>query len=92
MRWSDLHISQERKSGDEHGQDDSGPNHRTSMWQDLTGLVPPILQHDVQERKDNEWEKPDGHTDMVHLRTAEPPKENRSDERLNEARKAARDG
>lgn len=50
------------------------------MWQDLAELVPPILQNEVQEWKDDEREKPEGHADMIHLRAAEPPKEDRGNE------------
>ena len=62
------------------------------MWQDLAGLVPPIPQNNVQEWKDNEWEKPEGHADMIHLRAAEPPKQDRGNEQLDEARDATGDG
>lgn len=62
------------------------------MRQDLTKLIPPIPQDEVQERKDNEWEKPEGHADMIHLRTAELPKKDRSDEQLDEACETTSDG
>ena len=92
MGWSDSRKSETSQPGNEHDQDDSGPDHRTSTWQDLAKLVPPIPQDEVQERKDNEWEKPESHADMIHLRTAEFPKEDRSDEQLDKARETAGDG
>ena len=61
------------------------------MWENLTRLVPPIPQDEIQEWEDEEWEKPERHAGMVHLCTAEPPKKGRSDENLNEARKTPGD-
>jgi len=62
------------------------------MWQDLTKLVPPIPQDEVQNREGNEWEEPERHANMIHLCTAIPAKEDRGDEKLNEARRTAGDG
>lgn len=92
MGWSDSRVSETRQPGNEHDQDYSRPNHRTRVWQDLTGLVPPIPQDEVQEREGDEREKPESHADMVHLRTAKPSKEDGSDEQLDEACKATSNG
>lgn len=62
------------------------------MRQDLTKLVPPIPQNEVQEREGNEWEEPERHANVVHLRTAIPAKEGGSDEKLDETRKTTGDG
>lgn len=62
------------------------------MWEDLTELVPPIPQDEVQGRKDDEWEKHEAHAGMIHLRIVELPKEDGSDEQLDQARKTASNG
>ena len=62
------------------------------VWQDFAELVPSVPQDEIQKRKDNEWEEPERHAEVVHLRTAKPLKEDGSEEDLNEAREAARNG
>ena len=85
MGWNDSRVSETRQPGNKHDQDDSGPDHRTCMRQDLTKLVPPVPQDDVQEREDDEREEPERHADMVHPRAAEPLEEDGSDEQLDNA-------
>jgi len=84
-------MSETRQPRNEHDQDDSRPDHRTCMWQDLTKLVPPVPQDEVQKREGNEWDEPERHANMVQLCTAIPAKEGRSDEKLNEASKTTGD-
>lgn len=85
MGLSDSRVGEASQPGNEHDQNDPGPHHCASVWQGLARLIPSIPQDEVQERKDNEWKEPEGHADMIHLRTAKLPKEDGSNEQLDSA-------